>query len=421
MISALAEFALAAALLHFGRGALANRALAMFMVSGGVFGLVRSIRYLDDSASWQLPWFRAENYLTFADGILLIFVAAAFPRARIRVPQWLATPWPYLAGILAFDAFYAWNASWLYDDQSIPTNIDLEANGMYVLSAWGPLEVVNTAFDVSYAAVPVWLAWIASRATDPLKRRSALLLATGIALTFLWIDGLWLREGFAAENYQSAALAQIDGIIVAARLCLFGVFFFLVARTGFYFATGLRGVAGVCLGLMVAAIASSIALGPNIVVFGLWILGAPLLTAYALLRCQLFDIDLKIKWGVRGGTLAGVFLAVFFVVATVASEFLTGTYGYILGGVAAGLLLFALTPLQKFAERAAERAMPNTNDSTEYLAFRKLEVYKAAAEELAAGGITTKERRALQALRAKLGIAAIDAASVERDVLTGVA
>lgn len=45
-----------------------------------------------------------------------------------------------------------------------------------------------------------------------------------------------------------------------------------------------------------------------------------------------------------------------------AQTFLTDVYGFVVGGVAAGLLLFAIHPLQRVAERVADAAMPGVRD-----------------------------------------------------------
>ncbi|MEA3201829.1 MAG: hypothetical protein QOE90_3257 [Thermoplasmata archaeon] len=140
------------------------------------------------------------------------------------------------------------------------------------------------------------------------------------------------------------------------------------------------------------------------------------LIAYGIVKYQLFDIDLKIKRGVRVSAIAGIFLAVFFVVAQIAQNYLQ-QYGVVAGGAAAGLLLFALNPLQKAAERVADKAMPQTRATPEYLAFKKLEVYRAAFEGvLEDGRVSAKERAMLIGLRGKLGISEVDASALEEDV-----
>jgi hypothetical protein len=141
------------------------------------------------------------------------------------------------------------------------------------------------------------------------------------------------------------------------------------------------------------------------------------LLSYGILRTQLFDIDLKLKWTLRRGTVATLFLLVFLVVSQLIERLASEKLGYISGAAAAGVMLLAINPLQKTADRLADKAMPQVKDTAEYAAFRKLEVYKAAVEELAVGGITPKERRALDALRTKLGVAAGAAGAMEKDIL----
>lgn len=138
--------------------------------------------------------------------------------------------------------------------------------------------------------------------------------------------------------------------------------------------------------------------------------------AYGILKTQLFDIDLKIKWTLRRGTVAGAFLAVFLVASVTAENFLTNRYGWAVGGVTAGLLLFVIAPLQRGADRLAERAMPGVNDTSEYEAFRKLSVYRAAVESAyEVGGVSTKERSILERMRQKLGVLPGDAGRIEAE------
>lgn len=145
------------------------------------------------------------------------------------------------------------------------------------------------------------------------------------------------------------------------------------------------------------------------------------LLAYAVLRWELFDIDVKLKWSIRKGTLAGIFVAMFFIVNQLVEVFAGQAFGAVAGAIAAGLLLFALRPLERLSHRVADAAMPGVHATPEYAAFRKLEVYQAALEAALDGGISPKERRTLDALRTKLGIAASDAALVERDAETTLA
>jgi len=82
-------------------------------------------------------------------------------------------------------------------------------------------------------------------------------------------------------------------------------------------------------------------------------------------------------------------------------------------------VVFALTPLQRFAERVATVAMPNTQNTPEYAASRKAQVYEAAvAEALPDGNISERERALLVRLRDSLGISESDAGAIERELLS---
>ena len=86
-----------------------------------------------------------------------------------------------------------------------------------------------------------------------------------------------------------------------------------------------------------------------------------LFLTYAVIAGQIDGLDLKIRFAISRSTVAGVFIAVFFIVAESAQQFFgETTQSAYLGIAAAGALVFALAPLQRAAERLAERAVPVT-------------------------------------------------------------
>ena len=145
------------------------------------------------------------------------------------------------------------------------------------------------------------------------------------------------------------------------------------------------------------------------------LLAVPLI-AYGILRGQLFDIDLKIQWTIRQSTVAGVFVAVFYLVTEGADRLFEAEFGSWIGLLASALMLFFLSPLQRLAERFAGAVMPNTSDTPEYAVYRKMQVYEAALADALPGGISDKERALLNHLRDSLGIPAADADALERDM-----
>jgi hypothetical protein len=339
---------------------------------------------------------------------------------------------------------------------------------IYLPDGWLDLNVVVWVDAVGLAAVGVAYLIFVAHALDVRPARAlrrpaaitALLLAGAAMMLLVWwrapediaptmtpyATGGWgfgQRGIVAALNYVSilpfafgsvcALLALREaprGSIAHARAASYAAAFLLLDATfvlgGLYFGALLTGV---------------IPQFPD-AFYGAYILADVLqlvalaFLARGMLRYQLFDFDLKVKWTLKRGTLVAIILGVFFVATAIAEQYLQG-YGFVIGGVAIGLLLFAIRPVERAIDRLADRAMPRTTGTPEYVTFRKLEVYKAAVEsvyEAAAsytpsrasghdggahetGGITQRERLSLDRLRAKLMIAEADAASIEADVI----
>jgi tellurite resistance protein len=156
---------------------------------------------------------------------------------------------------------------------------------------------------------------------------------------------------------------------------------------------------------------------PVYLVYALGTLLAVPLIAYGILRTHLFDIDLRIRWTIKQSTLAAAVVTIVYLISEGADRFLSSELGNLVGLLAAAVVVFFLSPLQRFAERVASTAMPRTHNTPEYAAFRKLQVYEAAvAEAMQGGGISQKERALLSRLRDSLGIVAADAEALERDL-----
>ncbi len=78
--------------------------------------------------------------------------------------------------------------------------------------------------------------------------------------------------------------------------------------------------------------------------------------------------------------------------------------------------MFFLDPLQRAAERLSDAAMPNTVDTPQYQAYRKLQVYDSALKAaLDDGVIGERERLMLDSMITSLGIDAEAARQLERD------
>lgn len=149
----------------------------------------------------------------------------------------------------------------------------------------------------------------------------------------------------------------------------------------------------------------------------IWIVYIPLV-GYGILKHQLFDIDLKVKWTLEKSTIAAIFVAVFFVVSEGAQVlFADFAESELLGILAAGALVFAIAPLQRLAERVGDAAMPDVEDTSEYRRYRKMQVYEdTLAELLEDGEITDRDRIVLDRLRDELQLGDEAAQELERDV-----
>jgi hypothetical protein len=308
--------------------------------------------------------------------------------------------------------------------------LDLFLSDTATASSWYPLfyriEVfVHTAGDCLMLALypPFLAAAIRTRFTAPFASPSAAkaLLVMAALLCAVALSGPLKFGGTILYVLLAILFAYALFVSIHAWLTATGV-----ARTRagiFAVAFGLRDV---CWGIVYGWATLLLWQGTYAVVdpnatgtpYLLYILGSFLavpLIAYGILKTHLFDIDLKIQWTIRQTTVAAAFVAVFYLVTEAADRYLASELGNWVGLLGSALLVFFLAPLQRFAERVASFAMPQTRNTTEYRTFRKFQVYQAALQDALPGGISEKERALLNHLRDSLGIGAEDAAAMESD------
>lgn len=150
--------------------------------------------------------------------------------------------------------------------------------------------------------------------------------------------------------------------------------------------------------------------------FGFWTLMPMALLAYVVLKGQIEGLDLKVRWGISRSTVAGAFVAAFFI-ASEGAQLVFGRDNELIGLLAAGALVFAIAPLQRGAERLAEKAVPATGVAERprgggpHQAYR-LAVLAALRED---GAIGPREEQHLADLADELGIRAGDALRVRRE------
>lgn len=360
-----AAYAAAAALVLAGEGHArrANRSLALMLVSFAVVPLLSGIIMLNGERpnSW-LVWNAAVYVNVFATVVwipYLAFLGMAVPSPLVAPLRWRPVRYALYGGMAIFVAAVVARPSlFLVVGETIET------------TTWGPFAAITSfVFPWGLSAVALFGTLAAldafrrAPAGSPARRK-----ARAYAMAFVAHDLAvltWMGSSFVAADEARLVLSE-------------------VVSNAFGFAF---------LALLVRA----------------------------LLREQLFDFDLRFKVGVKRTTVAGAFLAVFLVAAQLIEQFTSGAFGLVGGAIVAGLMLFALHPLQRAAERVADVAVPGVAPTPAYLAFKKLEVYRAQVEASLAddGRIDERERRFLDRLRANLSIAAEDAAAIEDEATRG--
>jgi hypothetical protein len=147
------------------------------------------------------------------------------------------------------------------------------------------------------------------------------------------------------------------------------------------------------------------------------------LLTYGILKSQLFDIDLRLKGGLRHSIAALPYAVVFLVAQEAVERFVLLPFDSFWAGLlAAGSIVVLMRPIQTQADAIADKILPGIDRSAGYLESRKDEVYRHALESFYEDGIiTSHERKALERLSADLGIDARRARAIEDSVTMALA
>ena len=140
------------------------------------------------------------------------------------------------------------------------------------------------------------------------------------------------------------------------------------------------------------------------------------IVAYGILSARLLDIKVHVRRGVQRGTLAAVFVALFFLISESAASLLSERFGTVVGLLGATLVVFLVAPLHRLTEWLSGHVVP-ANEGSEYETYRKLQMYAVAVEDaLAFGEIGPAQRTLLDRLRESLEISFEDAGRIEADL-----
>lgn len=224
------------------------------------------------------------------------------------------------------------------------------------------------------------------------EARSVGIVAAGFAM---FTAGTFAHIALAARGEVPLSDAVFDGAAIILPVLLW-----------------LRAVRGphgrVARNVIVASAAiylGSYAVGPGTAWAAGRLMGG-LLLAYAVLRGHLEGLDLKARFAISRSTVAAVFIAVFFIASEAAQQYLGDTTGSTyLGIAAAGALVFAIAPLQRAAERLAEKAVPKPAADASMRLAQADAAYVAALRAAARDGtLSRREEHHLADVAENLGI-----------------
>ncbi|HLE47096.1 MAG TPA: hypothetical protein VI818_02270 [Candidatus Thermoplasmatota archaeon] len=354
-----------------------------------------------------------------------------------------------VAGAVLAEAAYVWDHAYYYGS----------ATGL------GPLTLLDDGQPFLLALMALLLVrdHVASR--DGAAKTSLYVLALGLVLdpayitTFLVVDDIGSLLGDPSGEYESlqnpvvAVLTMLDfAALILVGITLATLYlharrsnvpndwaaanrFTAVASTAI--GTGLAiGVFFVITYLRAAAVPGPAPPGdPFLLALGLlrvfgtiWTAALPaaLFVGYAFSKHRLFDLPARTRWTIEKGTLAGMFVTLAFIGTEGAQSFLESfaarqgwnNIAAVVGIVGAGVIVLAVTPLQRFAHRVAVRAMPDAKPLRDMSDDERVNLYREQVElAWLDGNLERKERLLLDSLRGRLGLAPDVASRIEGEVV----
>lgn len=399
-----------------------HQAFGAFLVFRGATMLLSAARGMASSPKDEAAMLAVAPYLFLPIVPLAVWFACLYPRRRGVLGSRLGLI--LVAGVaVALDAAFVLEPRtlWALAPRAVG-DVFRAVSPSFAIAGYGPLYLAVSALHLALALLALRFAVDWARAPAAAPSYSLFLVYAGFALNALFDGALnalavgrMLAEGaafpWAPFGWSAVALPPLALLPALASLVV-------VARAGLRSEDATRRLYAkrflvvAPLPVLCAALLSwtggDVAVLPGPVgafVLGLWRLALPVLVTYALLRHNLFDLDVKVRVAIKGSAIAAVFVAVFFTVSEVAQTFLSSELGPYVGIVATGILVLAMHPLQNLAERLAQRALPHARPVGELSASEKLELYR---EQLCLawqdGAIRPKERLMLETLRERLGL-----------------
>lgn len=382
----------------------------LFVMAWGLEITLFNVAGLEIAEGLRGPMFVFALGLILLETVFLVHFIGRFSRREGP----LAWSWAAGAGGLVLALLFAWSPDLFLDGLSFTT--------------LGVLAIIVPNFAAFYVVLHL----LADRLLEDVSEIEARELGIVFAAVALYASS---TAGFQAVQYTvdwtywadvqgTAATAGLAGLFLAATAFLAVVAVRLRRR-----ARASQGAVAVVLRRAWLAVAVPWVLGVAASGFevagGSWLalvealrVGTGLLIAYGLVKFEIFDLDLKVKQGLRRVTVVGVFVVAFFAVSETVELLISDVAGNWAGLGAAGVVTLGLRPLEARADQLADRVMPGVEDSAAYREEREVEVYQAAVERAAGDEVLTdREREILAGLRADLGLQDEEARRIETRVL----
>ena len=326
--------ALAALVLRVRFGAPLNRAFALYLVLAGVYNVLGA---LDDTPTVRVLALRTSPYFSLSVPFALAHLALRYRASEdgAEAPRWAA--WALLVAGVAVVGMY----------------------GVHHAAYSGWLSVLGLPLAVVVSAgVALAFALRIGRARSAAERDGLVVGAVAFVLSVLHV-GASRSVTLVLDGVVGDPISVAGSVLRIAALAVALVAVVRLARADPDRAPRIVGVALLALSTGVAdtlLFRAGVAAASNLAQ-GVWQLALPVLLGWAILRHQLFGLDVKVRWTLSRGTVAAAFIAIFFV-ASEGAQLLLGQENPYVGLMAAGALVFAIAPLQRAADRLAERAVP---------------------------------------------------------------
>ena len=431
LVASLGMLALAALLLWAAPRHSAHRAFAVLLVTYAFGGLafVGDVGFAGTDPALSDAFSNVGIYAILSWPFATAFFALRFLDPDRRTVASRPVAWAILVATIAVLGAYA------VDHDVVAST---RADGTIVL---GPLGVFWFTHAVPSGLTAFVFAWAARRPAN--DRRGGLFLAAA-AFTLLaayWSTFLamgWLLTGDSLATLRGPAAGAAFTLLLARAMLWIGPAAVAAAlvtamraplrdddaarrpRRILFAAAVASSLTALVVALLVATDVSAFFILP-FAVDGALRVGMMVLLAVALLKRPVLGAETRLRIALSKSTVAAVFVTVFFVASEAAQQFFGATLGGTYVGIAAaGMLVFAMAPLHRAAERLAGKAVPVNASGwgpPEGAPADRETSYRHAVElALRDRHLTRDEERRLLQLAHHLGIPPVRAAAIHDEV-----